>query len=322
MKRRSFFFPLALIATGSLWLLTGMGVIPSENLWALTHYLPFLLIGLGLGLILSVYWSYGRLLMSVLVVGGAVLAVIFAPQLGWAGSVPFGWNFDLGDEIGGSIRGSGVIESETRELDEFTELALNYPAKVTIVQGDEYSIEITGDDNLLSQISTEVDGDTLFVRNEERSWSKRVRPSEGLVIELTVVDMNRVDINSAGQLIVDGFETKDFKITVGGAGDITLEELNVRNLAITLGGAGSVYASGSADSLDVSINGFGEFNAGDLEAQKASVTINGSGSTTLWAVDGLDISINGAGNVRYYGDPANVRESINGAGNVSPLGKK
>ena len=50
MKKRSIFWPLAMIATGVLWLLTGMGIVPSANLWALTHILPFVLIALGVGM--------------------------------------------------------------------------------------------------------------------------------------------------------------------------------------------------------------------------------------------------------------------------------
>jgi len=322
MKRRSFFFPLALIATGSLWLLTGLGVIPSENLWALTHFLPFLLIGLGLGLILSAYWSYGRLAMSVLVVGGAVLAVIFAPQLGWAGSAPFGWNFNIGDEFGGSIRGSGDIKTETRELEDFNHISLSYPAKVTVMQGDAYSIKITGDDNLLPQITTDVSNGVLTVSNDVRSWNNRVRPTTGLVLELTVVDLNRIDINSAGQLFVKELKTDNFVLVVGGAGDISIIDLDAESLDVTLSGAGSIDASGKVDSLDVTISGFGELNASDLETGHADVTINGSGNTTLWTTDELDVSINGAGNVKYYGQPEVVRQSINGAGSVSQLDEK
>jgi len=322
MKRHSFFFPLALIAAGSLWLLTGMGIIPSENLWALTHYLPFLLIGLGLGLILSAYWNYGRLAMSVLVVAGAVLAVVFAPQLGWAGSAPFGWNFDIGDEIGGGIKGSGIIESETRDLDDFTHISLSYPAKVTVTQGDEYSIKITGDDNLLPQISTDIEDGTLIVRNEVQGWKNRIRPTTGLVIELTVVDLNRIDINTASQLFVNELETDNLVLAVGGAGDISITDLTAKSLDVILSGAGSIDASGKVDSLDVTISGFGEIDASNLETKQADVTINGSGSTSVWVANELDVNINGAGNVRYYGDPVSVRESINGAGSVSPLGDK
>ena len=84
-KRVSLFFPLSLIAAGVLWLLIQMNLMPATNLWALTHIWPFLLIVMGLGLILRSFWEGAGLIVSILVVVGAVLAVVFAPQLGWGG---------------------------------------------------------------------------------------------------------------------------------------------------------------------------------------------------------------------------------------------
>ena len=74
MKDRSIFWPLAMIAAGVLWILIGMGTIPRANLWALSHTLPYLLIVLGFGLILRAYWRSAGMLVSLLVVPGAMLA--------------------------------------------------------------------------------------------------------------------------------------------------------------------------------------------------------------------------------------------------------
>ena len=84
MKARTLFWPFILIAAGVIWVLVNVGVIAQGNLWALTYYWPFLLIALGLGLILRTRWPWAGALISALVVIGAVLVVVFAPQLGWA----------------------------------------------------------------------------------------------------------------------------------------------------------------------------------------------------------------------------------------------
>ena len=81
--RRSLFGPLLLIAAGVVWLLVKSGTIPAENLWALTHIWPFLLIAAGLGIILRSYCRYTSIVLDVLIIGGAILAILYAPQLGW-----------------------------------------------------------------------------------------------------------------------------------------------------------------------------------------------------------------------------------------------
>ena len=72
------------IAAGGIWLLVQSGNMPTANLWALTYIWPYVLIAAGVGLILRSYWKYISIVMDVVIIGGAVLAIFYAPKLGWA----------------------------------------------------------------------------------------------------------------------------------------------------------------------------------------------------------------------------------------------
>src|SRR5512141_289115 len=112
-RKRSLFWPLFLIAAGVIWLLVKSETIPSENLWALAYLWPFVLIAAGVGLILRSFWKYSYILLDVIVIGGALLAVFYATQLGWARPPLSMINID-GPFIGPTERGSGNIATETR----------------------------------------------------------------------------------------------------------------------------------------------------------------------------------------------------------------
>src|SRR5512133_3633071 len=163
MKQRSIFFPLALIAAGVVWLLVSMGRIPSENVWALAHFWPFLLIAAGLGLMLRSFWEPARLILDVLVVGAAVAAIVFAPQLGW-NTPSWGLGFGFDGNFGGGARGSGKVVTETREVQDFLAISVSYPADVLIQQGKSESVKIEAEDNLLPQLSSEMQNGTLIIR--------------------------------------------------------------------------------------------------------------------------------------------------------------
>jgi hypothetical protein len=322
MKERSIFWPLVLIATGVLWLMVGMGIIPRANLWALTHTFPIILIALGLGLILRAYWRFAGMLVSLLVVGGAVMAVIYAPQLGWDKAPDWGWGvLDFDPEIGGGVSGSGVIRTEERRVSEFDKIAIDFPADIIVRQGKSESLTIEADDNLLPQLTTEVRNGTLEFKNSERRWSERVNPSEPVFLTITVVDLDRVSFPSAGQMLISNLETDSLAISVSGAGDIELIDLDVGNLEFSLSGAGNVYADGAAEELHLRISGLGSFSGDDLETQYANVSISGAGSANVWVGDELDARISGAGSVVYYGNP-DVSKSISGVGSVSSAGEK
>lgn len=322
MKERSIFWPLVMIAAGVLWLLIGIGIIPRANLWALTHTLPFLLIALGLGLILRAYWRFAGMLVAVLVVAGAVMAVVYAPQLGWDKAPAWGWDlWDLDPGVGGGVTGSGVVETENREVSDFNAIVVGYPAEISIRQGETESLEIEAEDNLLPQLSAEVRNGALHLENSERNWSERVNPTKPVLVTITVVELNNIQFSTAGKMLVEGLQTDSLTVSVSGAGDISLTELDAEDLDFSLSGAGNINADGDAKSIQLSISGLGNFNGGDLHSQDANVHISGAGSATLWADETLDASISGAGSVDYYGDPS-VQEHISGVGSVNKVGEK
>ncbi len=324
MKERSIFWPLAMIAAGVLWLLIGMGIVPRANLWALTHTLPFLLIALGIGLILRAYWRFAGMLVSLLVVAGAVMAVIYAPQLGWdnVSGPGWGWNmWDLGPELGGAVAGSGVVETESRQVSEFDSIVVQYPAKIIIQQGESESITIQADDNLLPQLETQVRDGTLYFESSENNWGERVSSTEPVLVTITVVELGQVQIPAAGTILIDSLKTDSLEISISGAGDVTLQYLDAGSLVFGLSGAGSVDAEGVVDTLQLRISGLGSFNGGDLRSQDAEVRISGAGSATVWVEDELDANISGAGSIDYYGSPE-VSKRISGVGSVSKIGEK
>ena len=165
MERRiSLFFPLVLISAGLLWILIQMQIVKPSNLWALVYLWPFLLIAAGLGLILRSYWRYSTAVIDILLVGGAFLAIIFAPQLGWAHIPGYAINGN-GVFVGPGQRGSGKIVTESRDVHDFRSIRLSYPAQVPISQGDAEMLTIQADDNVAAQISTQVVDGVLEINN-------------------------------------------------------------------------------------------------------------------------------------------------------------
>ena len=322
MKERSIFWPLVMIAAGVLWLLIGMGTIPRENLWALSHTFPFILIALGLGLILRAYWRFAGMFVSVLVVAGVVFAVLYAPQLGWNKVPSWGWNIRSFDfDLGGAVAGSGVVQSETRQVSDFDSIFIDYPADITIRQGKTESVKIEAEDNLIPQLRTDVRGGTLYFETREPNWNERVNPTKPVLVTITVTDLYKVRFSSAGKMSLEDLEVDSLELSLTGAGDIALTKLDANQLDINLSGAGSIRADGYTKELSLRISGFGDFNGFELESQYADVNISGAGSAKVWAERELDARISGAGSVDYYGKPA-VSKNVSGIGNINNMGAK
>ena len=314
-ENRSLFWPLTFIAAGTLWLLITMHLIPAENLWALTHIWPYLLIALGVGLILRSFWKPFSIITSVLVVVGAVAAVFYAPKLGWADAPDWGIhnNFD------GAIPGSGVIVKETRKVTGFDAISIRIPAEMTITQGNIESVIVEAEDNLLPQLTTSVKSGTLVIENTENNWSKRVNPKETVKITIVVKNLNEINFSSAGTLVVEELTSTNLSLRLSGAGEVTLSHMKIDSLDVNLSGAGTIHAEGEANNVKINISGFGSFDGKGLTSQVADVVISGAGSATLRVEKELTARVSGAGSVNYFGDPKVTRQ-ISGAGSVNKAG--
>ena len=320
-QKRSLFGPLLLIAAGVIWLLVKSGNIPSANLWALAHIWPFLLIAAGLGIIVRPYWQYTSIMLDVLIIGGAILAILFAPQLGWASPSMFTIFTNDGEVfMGPGERGSGNVVTETRKVSNFSAIEISYPANVLVKQGSQESLKIEAEDNLLPNLKTQVKNGTLEIFYK-RENGKHVNPTKTPKITIVVKDLADVRFTSAGELSIEQLKTDNLDVSLSGAGNLELNNVQLQGLQVSLSGAGSMTASGKADDLDLSISGLGSFKGADLHGKVARVDISGAGNATVWVDEDLTAGISGAGSISYYGSAA-VTKQISGVGSVDHAGNK
>ncbi len=318
-RKRSLFWPLFLIAAGVVWLLVKAGTIPSANLWALAYIWPFVLIAAGVAIILRSYWRYATILLDAVIIGGGLLAIFYAPQLGWATPPLSMINID-GPFIGPTVRGSGNVVTETRDVSDFHAIDVNYPAQVLVKQGTKESLKIAAEDNLLPDLKTQVKNGVLEISYNKQS-ARRVNPTKTVKITIVVKDLTNVDFTSAGELTVEKLDTDSLDVSLSGAGNVELNDIQAKDLSVSLSGAGSMTASGTADNLNLTISGFGDFKGAELHDKVADVSISGAGSATVWVDEDLTAQISGAGSVGYYGS-ASVSRQVSGVGGVNHLGDK
>jgi hypothetical protein len=204
------------------------------------------------------------------------------------------------------------------EVSGFEGVALSGIGRVIINQGDEESLTIETDDNLMRYIEGEVRNGRLELRIADNTIPI---PSRSIVYRVGVKNLTALDSSGAGTFEIDGLDTDRLKVTLSGAGDIGIDSLSATDLTVTISGAGNVKVAGQVEVQEIDMSGFGNYNARDLESQMASVRISAAGNAVIWAEDTLDVEISGAGNVEYYGSPS-VTEDISGAGRVTSRGEE
>jgi hypothetical protein len=196
--------------------------------------------------------------------------------------------------------GSGVVVEEDRMVDSFNRVSFEGVGKLIIIQGDEQSLRIEAEDNILPHVDTAVRGQTLQISFDTERWENIIRPTKPIRFYLTVTDLNAIFLS--------------------GLGDIEIQDIDVESLDVTLSGAGSISITGYAHQQDVNVSGAGAYDAADLMSDVADINLSGAGSAKVWVTESLDVNITGLGSVSYYGDPQ-LEQSVSGLGNVESLGE-
>lgn len=224
-----------------------------------------------------------------------------------------------GRGLGGGVPGSGKIQTESRDTGPFKAVSLEYPgAEILIRQGEEETVQIEADDNLLPQLSTEVLSGKLTIKNLKTNWKASVHPSKPVKIAITVRDLNEIELPTpVGTLEVNGLQASTLKLLLSGGAQVKLNEIQVGLLDAVLSGAGDIQVSGTADEVKLVLSGLGNINAANLKSNKATVELSGMGDATVRVQEELTATITGAGSIQYYGNPQ-VEQNVNGAGSVKP----
>lgn len=190
------------------------------------------------------------------------------------------------------IPGSGRAVTESRDVTGFTTIDLSAVGDVTVETGAEDSLTVEADDNVLPNLTSEVQNGTLTLGNKP---GLRLRSQTPIRYRVTVTRL-------------DG-------LILSGSGTMTAENLTADALTTDISGSGVVVVGGAAKTQTIKVSGSGRHDASRLTTERVNATVSGSGEVLVDVSGELTVDISGSGTVTYSGSPK-VTESISGSGRV------
>ena len=158
----------------------------------------------------------------------------------------------LGACICPATRGSGKITTQSRDVSGFDQVSLGGSGELTITQGDEESLTIEAEDNLMNTIKTEVKGDTLYV-SQSSAWWRPLVPTKPVKFDLTMKEITGINISGSGTVDAASIETDVFNLDVSGSAEINIDSLTAETLEVDLSGSGEFNLSGQVPTQKVDI---------------------------------------------------------------------
>ena len=213
-------------------------------------------------------------------------------------------------------RQRGAMKTDNRPLGiaSFNKIQIDAALDARITAGGASSLSFRGPASALAHLRSEVKDSTLRIFSDDGHY---ITEDGELTAAIHVFSLSGVDMRGAGKAIVNGtVNAPELSLRLSGAGSVNVDELHTQRLSANLSGAGSlILRSGDVDSGIYKISGSGAVRMFGVTQRSATVKLSGVADVELSVAGRLDVSISGAGAVKYKGYPA-LMQHISGVGSI------
>lgn len=214
------------------------------------------------------------------------------------------------------INGNGKVTTETRTTGDYDGIKIAGFFDVDLVSGKEGKITIKGEENLLSAIKVEVEGNDLKIYVEKGT---QIRTSSGNKIEVTIPFENISELSLAGSGSIhskNSIKSDSFTINLAGSGNFNLP-VDANNLALNVSGSGKINLKGTANNFSTKLSGSGNIDATDLKSKIVEAHVSGSGNSKVTCNESIKARVAGSGNIKYFGNPEKKDAKVAGSGTIT-----
>jgi len=192
-----------------------------------------------------------------------------------------------------SFAANAHADDQVRNMPAFSAISVQGPISITVDAGKAQSVTLRGDARFLQDVTSEVvNGELRLSVREKKNISWHGDPR----VVITVPDLRAVGVE--------------------GAGEVKLNQIRGERLDVNYRGAGSMHIKGEVKTFKMQAEGVGEVDAKSFIADDVNVVFRGIGDVKVFARNRLDATVQGIGNLTYYGKPRSVNKSASGLGSV------
>ncbi len=215
------------------------------------------------------------------------------------------------------IKRTGEIQRESRPIGNFDIIDVQSNIDVLLIQDSVCFAEIEAGKNLISNIETSINGNTLLVKNNNRcnytrSYKHAIKiyihfkklneiiyEGTGPITSLNTIKNDKFTFNSW-----DGTDTVKLQL------DVPLVYANIHT------GVADLIVSGHAEQLFAYAKGSGTFRMQAFKCTNVYTNNETSSDHYFWVENKLEALVQYVGNTYYYGNPSEITQTNNHQGKL------
>lgn len=215
------------------------------------------------------------------------------------------------------VKGTGEQVIEQREISGFKRLHIEDHINVFITEDTKFSVKVSAGKNLIKLVKTELNGDELSIRNDNKcNFMRSYKKSINIYIHMPV--LKYVLHDGSGKIESTNTITTDtFDLRTRSSGDIEIT-LNNGKLLTHLAGTGDMILKGYTGEHACYATGYGFIRANQLNTDYTWLFSNTTGNAYLDVNNLLIVLMHNTGDVYYRPSPSTIQSTITGSGKLLP----
>lgn len=205
-------------------------------------------------------------------------------------------------------------KGSVRDVPDFdgVEVSNGLSAKVTV---GPKSVRITGDEQQVSQVRTEVVNGKLVVKMEKKGWFGS-NSGRGIQVIISSPKVTSLEASGGADIDAEAAATENFLAEASGGGDVSVHNLDVKKLKVDVSGGAEVTVKGRAELADMEASGGAEIHARELSLKTLNVEASGGCEVEANPTDSISADVSGGSSVHVDSAPAQREVSSSGGAKV------
>lgn len=205
----------------------------------------------------------------------------------------------------------GLHENDQYGFKDFNEIDVTGIFDLIIKQGENYSVELDGNDREKKRYKVNLSGETLEIDYETRNktfWKNNISAEDRVTITIILPNLKKLKVKGAGELKMRDFDESDMEISLLGA-MVGEADIKVQNLSLDFAGPIVFELDGNGHFLQAEITKMAQLKASQYEVADAVIEAKEMGRVRVNATATLEMDTDVLSSIKYQGNPEVIKRN-------------
>jgi Putative auto-transporter adhesin, head GIN domain len=220
----------------------------------------------------------------------------------------------LATACGISKRGSGNIVSETKNVTTFTKVNVSSSIDVDVQQGNETSVVVEADDNLIKYVEVNVINNELKIRMKDMVNLRNAT----IKVHVVAPQYNGFISSASSEIVSNSVITSTDKITLKASSSSKIEiQLDAPYVSADASSSADIVATGRTRELTAEGSSSASINLSNLRAEVVTVIASSSSDVSVFGSLKINAAANSSGDITYTGGAKDIVKKENSSGSIT-----